>query len=150
MTYRSTKTYTNDIGLSAVFRQWRADSHCNMLHGYALGFRFEFEATHLDGRNWVIDFGRLKRLKAELEAMFDHKCVIAEDDPELEFFRMADARGLLHLKVVPAVGCEAFARMAFVMAEQLLVKTGQAPRVRVASVECKEHGANSAIYSQAA
>ena len=38
--YQSTKTYGNDVGLSCTFRQWKADSHCNKLHGYSLGFRF--------------------------------------------------------------------------------------------------------------
>lgn len=32
----STKTYGHNIGLSAVFRQPHADSHCRFLHGYSL------------------------------------------------------------------------------------------------------------------
>ena len=35
--YRSSKTYGHEIGLSAAFRQWRAQSHCRLIHGYALG-----------------------------------------------------------------------------------------------------------------
>ena len=57
MKYRVTKTYGNERGLSCAFRQWRADSHCNLIHGYSLGFRFVFEAAQLDDRNWVYDFG---------------------------------------------------------------------------------------------
>ena len=63
MKYQSTKTYGNDRGLSCCFRQWRADSHCNLLHGYSLGFRFVFEADTLDERNWVYDFGDCKWIK---------------------------------------------------------------------------------------
>ena len=55
--FKSTKTYGHDLGFSAAFRQWRADSHCKYIHGYALAFRFEFEADELDVRNWVVDFG---------------------------------------------------------------------------------------------
>lgn len=47
--YISTKTY-RQIG-SVAYRQWRADSHCHNLHGYALSFHFEFEADTLDARN---------------------------------------------------------------------------------------------------
>ena len=53
--YISTKTYKH-LG-PVAYRQWRADSHCNLIHGYALSFHFEFESEELDARNWVMDFG---------------------------------------------------------------------------------------------
>ncbi len=149
MRYVSTKTYGHDIGLSACFRQWRADSHCHFLHGYALAFRFEFEATELDARNWVVDFGSLKPLKQQLEAMFDHKTVVADDDPLREWFVDAHNKGAIDLRFVPATGCEKFAEIAFRMAEAWLDGTPYANRVRVRSVECREHGANSAIAEAA-
>ncbi|WP_225145649.1 MULTISPECIES: 6-carboxytetrahydropterin synthase [unclassified Bradyrhizobium] len=93
MTYLSTKTYGHETGLSATFRQWRALSHCRLLHGYSLSFRFEFEADTLDDKNWVVDFGGLKELKAILEHTFDHKTVVAADNPELEWFQEAARRG---------------------------------------------------------
>lgn len=31
--YQSTKTYGHDRGFSCAFRQWRADSHCRLIHG---------------------------------------------------------------------------------------------------------------------
>ncbi len=47
--YRSTKMYDHNEGLSCCFRQWRAtDSHCRLIHGYALAFKFVF-ATFGDG-----------------------------------------------------------------------------------------------------
>ena len=63
--YFSTKTY-RQIG-PVAYRQRRADSHCNLIHGYAMSFHFEFEADTLDARNWVTDFGGLKPLKEKLE-----------------------------------------------------------------------------------
>lgn len=144
--YRSTKTYGHNLGLSAVFRQHKANSHCNKLHGYALAFRFEFEATELDDRNWVVDFGDLKALKAMLEDTFDHKTVVAATDPELAFFQTMREHGLIDIMVTNAVGCEAFAKLAWEYADHVLKTQGYKPRVRVASVECMEHGANSAIY----
>lgn len=146
MPYQSTKRYGHEVGLSCAFRQWRADSHCRLLHGYALSFEFTFEANELDARNWVVDFGGLKGLKGMLEDTFDHKTIVAADDPELDWFHEAEARGLLELVVAERAGCEAFARLAFEAAELYLQDYGYAGRVRVVKVEVKEHGANGAIY----
>ena len=146
MRYQSTKTYGHDIGLSACFRQWRAHSHCNMLHGYAMSFKFTFEAEKLDSNNWVVDFGALKSLRGILENNFDHKLLIAEDDPALHNFKLLDNLGLVDMVVVPFVGCEGFAEMVYEVGSIWLVDNGFAPRVRLHSVEVREHGANSAIY----
>lgn len=142
----STKTYNHNVGLSCAFRQWRADSHCRFLHGYALAFKFEFETDELDVRNWCVDFGSLKSLKTLLENTFDHKTVIAEDDPELDWFKEAANRGILELIILPACGCEKFAELVFGATEVWLVDNGYFPRVRLNSVEVREHDANSAIY----
>lgn len=147
MRYRSTKFYGHEIGLSAAFRQWRADSHCKYLHGYALAVRFEFACEELDTRNWTVDFGSLKSLKGWLEDLFDHKTLVAEDDPQLELFSKLAAHGVIQLRIVPATGCEKFAEMIYGAAEVWLMDNGYAPRVRLISVEVREHGANSAIYT---
>lgn len=145
--YKSTKTYGHEIGLSAAFRQWRAESHCRFLHGYALAVRFEFETDELDVRNWVVDFGSLKSLKGLLEDTFDHKTVVAEDDPMLEMFEIMGRNGLIQLRILPATGCEKFAEIIYGATKVWLRDNGYAPRVRLASVEVREHGANSAIYT---
>lgn len=147
MHYRSTKTYGHEIGLSACFRQWRAESHCRLLHGYALAVKFEFEAVALDVRNWVVDFGSLKSLKGMLEDTFDHTLLVAEDDPMKDELCMLAGLGLARVVVVPATGCEAFARMIYEATEVWLADNGYAPRCRLVSVEVREHGANSAIFS---
>jgi 6-pyruvoyltetrahydropterin/6-carboxytetrahydropterin synthase len=173
-TYVSTKTYGNDRGLSCCFRQWRSThSHCSLLHGYSIGIRLMFESYTLDDRNWVMDFGGLKAFKDWAEHMFDHTLVVAEDDPHLEMFQkmaelgLQDQGGVCDLRVVPAVGCEKFAELAYTVMADIL-KTFQAgeswnfftdgniasytPRypvgqgVRLRSVEVFEHAGNSAIY----
>ena len=118
------------------------------IHGYALSFKFIFETDELDKRNWVVDFGSLKGLKAILEDTFDHKTVIAEDDPHLEYFKQGHDLGVLELVVVPAGGCEKFAEMTYEVTEQWLTDNGYSPRCRLVSVEVSEHGANSAIYTR--
>jgi 6-pyruvoyltetrahydropterin/6-carboxytetrahydropterin synthase len=142
----STKTYGHEIGLSACFRQWRAESHCHLLHGYALSVKFEFASNELDVRNWVVDFGSLKSMKAMLEDTFDHTLLVAEDDPMKDELCQLAGIGLARCVVVPATGCEAFAKMIFECAEIWLKDNGYSPRCWLRSVEVREHGANSAIY----
>lgn len=146
MTWRSTKTYGHDEGLSACFRQWRAThSHCRLLHGYALAFRFTFEAEELDARNWVMDFGGLKPLREWLKETFDHKLVVAADDPKLLTFMALQSEGLADVAVLNGgVGCERFAELAGVWVTKWLAE--QNSPVRCVEVECMEHGANSAIW----
>ena len=96
MTYYSTKTYGHNIGLSAVFRQPNADhSHCHLLHGYSLAFRFTFGCNDLDNKNWAVDFGGLKPLKAWLEDKFDHKLALDKNDPQLERLKELEKQYLL-------------------------------------------------------
>lgn len=142
----STKTYGHEVGLSCAFRQWRAESHCNLIHGYALSIRLEFEATELDERNWVVDFGGLKSLKKEIEDTFDHTLVIAADDPSKDMLYGLEELGLARIIEIENVGCEAFAEHVFMMAEAWLANRGYDKRVKVRLVEVKEHGANSAMY----
>lgn len=143
----STKTYAHSIGLSSCFRQWRAkDSHCQYLHGYALAIRLEFEADTLDDRQWVVDFGSLKSFKGWLESKFDHKLLVAEDDPKRLHLALLQTLGLAQIVWVPATGCESFARLIFQHGQTWLMDNGYDPRVRMRSVEVSEHGGNSAIY----
>ena len=146
MAYRSTKTYGHDVGLSAAFRQWRADGHCNLIHGYALSVSLTFEAEELDSRNWVMDFGGLKPVKEFLVNMLDHKTLIADDDPEHLWFVAMNDRRLIDLVVVPGVGCEKFAESIYNWVDQWMADNGHSPRCHLVSVEVREHGANSAIY----
>jgi 6-pyruvoyltetrahydropterin/6-carboxytetrahydropterin synthase len=149
--FYSTKTYGNDRGLSCAFRQWRSThSHCSLIHGYSIGIRLIFECETLDERNWVMDFGGLKGFKQWAEHMFDHTLLIAEDDPHRAVFE-ALPKDTVDLRIVPAVGCERFAEMAYYKMQEIIddsINAGTALNltVRVKSVEVFEHGANSAIY----
>ena len=72
--FQSSKVFD---GFSTVFRQWKAETtHCRYLHGYGVSFKLYFEGD-LDERNWVWDFGGMKRAKGKIEKMtpkewFDH------------------------------------------------------------------------------
>lgn len=143
MIYVSTKEYHN---LGPVnYRQWRADSHCKYWHGYALSLKFYFEARTLDARNWVMDYGGLRPLKGLLEDWFDHKTLVAEDDPEFEFHREAEKRGLCQLTVVERTGCEGIANFLIrYVNEQFLPIYGEKERVTCRRVEVRESLSNMA------
>ena len=148
MIYKSTKHYGHNIGLSAVFRQPNADhSHCRFLHGYSLAFTFTFACDKLDNRNWAVDFGGLRPLKAWLEDMFDHKVCLDNDDPHLDKFKELEAMDLAEVRIFDGVGAEKFAEHAFNFADKL-VKEMTEGRCWCVSAECAEHGANSAIFSR--
>ncbi len=145
--FLSSKRYGHEIGLSSCFRQWRAASHCNLLHGYALSVKLEFGAYELDNNNWVVDFGGLKHIKQWLESKFDHKLLVAEDDPHVATFIQLQRAGLADIVLVASTGCESFARMIYDHVEAWLVSVPQyVGRVKLLSVEVCEHGANSATY----
>jgi 6-pyruvoyltetrahydropterin/6-carboxytetrahydropterin synthase len=149
--YSITKTYGADLGLSATFRQQRAESHCRHIHGYALGFKLEYGCATLDENGWVYNFGALKALKEWLFATFDHKMLIARDDPARSVIEaMKQTFDNVNIRVVDAVGCEAFAKLVFDQADWLIRagydQSAQSRGVHIISVECREHGGNSAIY----
>jgi 6-pyruvoyltetrahydropterin/6-carboxytetrahydropterin synthase len=144
--YYSTKHYGHNIGLSAVFRQPNADhSHCHLLHGYSLAFTFTFGCDKLDNKNWAVDFGELKELKAWLEDSFDHKVAVDRKDPHLNTMIALESQGLAEVRVFDGVGAEKFAEHAWAFADALIRKKSD-NRCYCVRVECAEHGANSAIY----
>lgn len=130
---------------SAAFRQWRSThSHCQFIHGYNLTANITFEANELDNKGWVADFGGLKDLKTTLEHTFDHKLVVAADDPEIELIRQLDDAGVAEVVVLPGgVGCERFAEFVLKTADTFIDEATDG-RVRVASVQINEHGSNFA------
>ena len=149
--YQSTKLFD---GFSCVFRQWRAEgTHCKYIHGYGVSFRVWFEGE-LDERNWVWDFGGMKRAKGTIDGlnpkawmdyMFDHTMIIAEDDPFLESFKLMGQAGAAQVRILPAVGAEKFAEYIYSKL-QAFVSEETAGRVNVVRVEFLENGRNTAIY----
>ena len=141
-------------GFSTCFRQWRANTtHCQFLHGYDVEFEVTFEGE-LDHRNWVWDFGGMKRAnnlidgmqpKAWMEYMFDHTVVVAEDDPDMQNFIDMDSRGIIQLRVVPGVGAEKFAEFLYHKLNGF-VQLETEGRVKVVKVKFMENHKNSAIY----
>ena len=153
MKFQSTKVFD---GYSTIFRQWRAEgTHCSFLHGYGISFKIIFEGE-LDPKNWVWDFGGMKRAKntidglnpkAWMDYMFDHTYIIASDDPFLPKALEMHNAGVAQVRVLSATGAEKFAEFIFEKVSQF-IKLETEGRVEVISVEFKEHHKNSAIYGK--
>tara|TARA_R110001583_G_scaffold11926_4_gene53235 strand:+ start:2200 stop:2664 length:465 start_codon:yes stop_codon:yes gene_type:complete len=151
--YKSTKLFD---GFSCCFRQWKAkETHCKFLHGYGVSFRVTFEGE-LDFRNWVWDFGGMKRAKtlidgmqpkAWMDYMFDHTILIAKDDPYVDEFKIMGEAGVAQVRMVDATGAEKFAEYLFDKLNNF-VKDETNDRVRITQVEFMEHDKNTAIYSE--
>ena len=141
--FLSSKKYGHERGLSAAFRQWRATSHCRFMHGYSLDFEFVFGTDELDDNKWVVDFGSLKNLESWLRLNFDHKTLVASDDPMYTAFEEMHVNGIIDMVTVEGTGCEMFAKMAMNHAK-VLIQNITDDRCWVESVTVREHGANSA------
>ena len=142
--YISTKTY-NQIG-PVAYRQWKADSHCNLIHGYALSFHFEFECDTLDARNWCMDFGGLKPLKGLLEDWFDHTLLVAQDDPMREHLLNLGKLKLAKITEVEKTGCEGIAAFLYEYINTIfLTNYGEKDRVWCSKVEVRETDSNMAM-----
>ena len=149
--FQSTKLFD---GFSCVFRQWKAEgTHCRFLHGYGVSFRVWFEGE-LDERNWVWDFGGMKRAKGTIDGMnpkawmdhmFDHTTIIDVDDPFINAFKQMETAGVAQIRILPVVGAEQFAKYVF---EKLntFVQEETNNRVKVVKVEFMENNKNSATY----
>ena len=145
--FKSKKTYTSSKGLSCCFRQFKAESHCKYLHGYSLGIAVEFQATELDDKNWVVDFGGLKNLEKEFKQYFDHKTLVDKNDPHIAWFKMGENLGILKLIILEeGVGCEMFAYKIYKITKEWLEKSKFQGRCDITKIEVKEHDSNSVIY----
>jgi 6-pyruvoyltetrahydropterin/6-carboxytetrahydropterin synthase len=142
--FGSTKTYTHSVGLSCAFRQWRADSHCSLLHGYAIAVTLDFQATRLDKNGWVVDFGGLKEIKKWLEETFDHKLLVADSDPQRQLLYNLEGHGLAAIVKMPEVGCEAFAKAIADYVAQWIPDNELGDRIWLKRVTVREHDGNSA------
>ena len=151
--FQSSKVFD---GFSTVFRQWKAeDTHCRFIHGYGISFKVYFEGE-LDHRNWVWDFGGMKRAKtlidgmqpkAWMDFMFDHTLIVAENDPAINAFKQMDTAGVAQVRIIPATGAEKFAEYIYHKLNDF-VKTETEGRVRVTKVKFAEHGKHAAYYSE--
>lgn len=135
-----TKTYSN---LKAAHRQWRHPGHCHFAHGENWTLHISFGCKQLDEQNFVIDYGALRPLRAELEALFDHTLLVDWDDPDLDTFKMLHNRGLIDLRVVESASAEGLCHTVMKLAEKVVGELTDG-RVFVTRVIVEEDSKNTA------
>ncbi len=146
MKYISTKTYHQIAPVA--YRQWRADSHCNLIHGYALSFHFEFECDDLDVRNWAFDFGGLRPLKDFIEEHFDHCLLLAQDDPHYADIKKLGELGIAKITEVEKTGCEGIADFLYEYVNTIFLPScgkAESERIWCSKVEVRETDSNMAM-----
>jgi len=95
-------TSSKKIGpISTGHRQWKDKGHCSFVHGYGRYVVFTFACTERDDKGWVMDFGDLRDVKEWIEDQWDHRLLIAHDDPLLKDFKKIESKGGVDLHVMP-------------------------------------------------
>ena len=143
--YVSTKEWID--AFPVAYRQWRADSHCEHVHGYALSIKVFFETDELDVRNWAFDYGGLRPLKQLLEDLFDHTLLVAADDPKREFLLELGRQKMAKITEVEKTGCEGLADFIYwYINSEFLPSCGKAEAERIwcFRVEVRETQSNMA------
>ena len=147
MKFQSTKK----LGpISVGHRQWRDDGHCAWVHGYGRYIQFTFEGD-LDERQWVMDFGDLKDVKQWLEEQWDHRVMIASDDPQLDKLKEMHDLNIMNINVMDVEkgwgpGIEASCKFVYDHVQPIITQKTNG-RVKITKVEIWEHERNSAVYT---
>lgn len=142
---------TKRIGpISTGHRQWRDEGHCRWAHGYGRYVKFTFACTTLDDKMWCMDFGDLKWVKKWLEDQWDHRMLIASDDPLLDTWKQLHEADGINLNIMDVTkghgpGIEASCKFVFDNINPK-IKEMTDGRVWIDMVEIYEHEFNSAFY----
>lgn len=142
--YVSTKNYEQEFPIA--YRQWRADTACAYIHGYSISVYLEFESEYLDNRNWVVDFSSLRPFKEFMKDLFDHKLLVAQDDPEFKTFEDLHKRGLCKMTVVEKTGCEGISKWLYDYVNEIWLPENGYGHVHCRLVKITETPSNSAWY----
>lgn len=151
--YHSTKKFGP---ISTGHRNWHAacnssrDSEkCSYIHGYGRYIQFTFSGQ-LDEKGWVYDFGGTKFIKEFLEKNWDHKTLIASDDPELDTLKELHNKKIIDLNILdvskgwtPAI--EGSCKFVFDKIQPEITKKTEG-RIKISKIEIWEHENNSAIF----
>lgn len=149
---------TKKLGpISTCHRNWHAERNtnrdsrkCALIHGYSRYIEFAFQGD-LDEFSWVYDFGDCGVIKQWLADNWDHKVLIAGNDPQLdEIVRMHDLN-IIHATIIPTdergwgPGIEGSCMWVYDVINPLIVEKTNG-RVSINSVRIWEHEQNTAIY----
>ena len=124
-------------------RQPKHDGHCALIHGHNWTFTFTFAAKQPDTCGFVVDFGKLKFLKAYLEDTFDHALLLSRSDPSLALLKVS-LNGLARIVEVDDGSCEGLLREFFPLLNEKVAKATDG-RVWISEMVIHEDSKNSAM-----
>ena len=135
------KTYRD---IPFAHRQHRHDGHCALIHGHNWGITLTFACIKTDSNGFVVDFGKLKYLKAWIDQHLDHACLFNADDTEAEHL-LRNADHLFKAYILPNSACEGIALHLHGIFDQM-VRAETNNRVWITEIEINEDSKNSATY----
>lgn len=144
--YTSTKEYID--AFPVAYRQWKADTSCQFIHGYSLSIKLYFGANELDVRSWVQDFSSLRPLKEQLEEWFDHCLLVSSTDPHKELLVALHNAKIAKITEVERTGCEGLADFLYKYINSIFLPSfgkGEAERIWCYRVEVRETQSNMAF-----
>lgn len=129
-------------------RNWNSGTHCSRIHGYARTVEITIQAQELDAAQWVVDLGDLKFIRELLVEAWDHRLLVASDDPLLDDFRELEKKGALSVNVMNidkgwGPGLEGSCQFIFDQVQPVLSEKTKG-RCRVSKVEIWEKSDNRA------
>lgn len=138
--YTVTKTYRD---LPAAHRQPKHDGHCRLIHGHNWAWDITFICAILDENGFVIDVGKLDKVKEFMTSHFDHTLLLNADDPTLSDLCFS-LKHLADIVTVPNCGMEGLAKFVYEkVGEMINLKSRE---LRVVEVTCWEDSKNRATY----
>ena len=137
------KTY---FDIPFAHRQHRHDGHCSFVHGHNWDISVTFACYNTDENGFVVDFGKLKFLKAWIDEHLDHACVFSKDDPVVDKLRAA-APEAWNIYIVDLCSCEGLSAHLYKFFNKM-VREHTDSRVRVVAVEVSEDKKNTAYYCE--
>ena len=134
--------------ISTGHRQWKDDGHCRFIHGYGRYVEFTFACNERDEKGWVMDFGNLKSVRKWLEREWDHRLLVAHDDPQIPLLEVLNDHGVAYLKIMPkeyGPGIEDSCRYVYDKVSPMIAELTDG-RVWIEKVRVYEHENNWAEY----
>jgi 6-pyruvoyltetrahydropterin/6-carboxytetrahydropterin synthase len=128
-------------------RQHLHDGHCALIHGHNWTITLTFACSEPDASGFVVDFGKLKYIKAWIDEHLDHACLFNQSDAEAA--RLLDNAGeLFKAYILPNCSCEGLAQHLHGVFDAM-VREQSGGRAWITETEIQEDSKNSAAYRPA-
>ncbi|MEM9227870.1 MAG: 6-carboxytetrahydropterin synthase [Verrucomicrobiota bacterium] len=137
------KTYAD---IPFAHRQHCHDGRCALVHGHNWTFHITFACRELNADGFVVDFGKLKYLKAWIDEHLDHATLLNHDDPLREQL-VAPCPEVYKLYLIESCSCEGIAEHLY-QVFNAMVREDTRGRAWVTTVTVEEDSKNSATYTQ--